>query len=326
MDGEWAAGTWASLLIHVHNHTGSPPSPLFPRHSVRVHCPRPLLHARLPTPLHDLCAHPPTHSTTHPPSNRPIHPPTRTHTHPQAMNACWRLELKNEQSMQRGQLSADLLLVSKFAVAAPRLPRLQVRRRGRVWQHAVPVDDGDVALVMRLCSAVRSLGSSCCAPGCCTEEQCVLRSPPPPPPPPPPPAAAARCPRYLGRHAAAQCLFPICIPGTLFLCSPPAHTYLQGRELYCGTVLTANDQLLEEGGAVVLEQQLRGRHVLVVGSGAAAQDWAEHCRRFAGAAGAVVLLEVQDDEVGWLGGGGGGGWVVVVVVVVGWGSLNSCIW
>ncbi|KAG2449126.1 hypothetical protein HYH02_005874 [Chlamydomonas schloesseri] len=111
-----------------------------------------------------------------------------------AMNACWRLELKNEQSMQRGQLSADLLLVSKFAVAAPRLPRVQ------------------------------------------------------------------------------------------------------GRELYCGTILTANDQLLEEGGAIVLEQQLRGRHVLVVGSGPAAEDWAEHCRRHAGATGAVVLLEVQDDE------------------------------
>ncbi len=42
----------------------------------------------------------------------------------QAMNGCWRLEYRN--GAQRGQLSADLLVVSKSAVAVPRMPKLQV--------------------------------------------------------------------------------------------------------------------------------------------------------------------------------------------------------
>ncbi|GFR51291.1 hypothetical protein Agub_g13652 [Astrephomene gubernaculifera] len=132
----------------------------------------------------------------------------------QAMNGCWRLDVKQEQAysrhMQRGNLSADLLVVSRLAVAAPRLPRVQ------------------------------------------------------------------------------------------------------GRELYCGTVLTANDQLSGSGGATILEQQLRGRHVLVVGAtgcGAAA-GWADACRRHAGAEGSVVLLEMDDPDAApsaAAAGGAGGG-------------------
>ncbi|KAG2489294.1 hypothetical protein HYH03_012126 [Edaphochlamys debaryana] len=115
----------------------------------------------------------------------------------QAMNACWRLELKTEPSMQRTQLQADLLVVSRSAVAAPRLPRVQ------------------------------------------------------------------------------------------------------GRELYTGTVLIANDQLTGPGGEVLLSQTLRGRAVLVVGSpGPESAAWAERCRVAVGFSGSVVLLEVVDAEAG----------------------------
>ncbi|GLI61383.1 hypothetical protein VaNZ11_003751 [Volvox africanus] len=115
----------------------------------------------------------------------------------QAMNGCWRLELKTESEVQRGaaQLSADLLVISRQAVAGTRLPRLP------------------------------------------------------------------------------------------------------GGELYCGTIITANDQFYGPAGEAILEQQLRGRNVLVVGPpGPMATGWAEACRRHAGYGGSVVLLEVEVEE------------------------------
>lgn len=70
-------------------------------------------------------------------------------------------------------------------------------------------------------------------------------------------------------------------------------------------VLQANEQLAGEGGAAILDAQLVGRHVVVVGAGAAAREWAERCRGHVGAGGSVRLLEVPGGE-GEDGAGGAG--------------------
>lgn len=79
--------------------------------------------------------------------------------------------------------------------------------------------------------------------------------------------------------------------------NPPFHH--QGGELYCGTVLTANDQLLGPAGAAVLDQHLRGRHVLIVGPlGLVTDGWTETCRGYAGCGGSVVVLELLEEGKG----------------------------